>query len=326
MSEVNPTGSGEFAAAPPVPPASAPAMPGAPMPPQYATQPPANKPSGTMSIVAISLAGVALVLSFLGPIAFFAWFFALPAFILGIIATVRKADKRGLAIAAIIVSSVAFLISIIVFIVSLASAVDDAFDDTSGGATVKEETTDDADVATEETQAATDEVAAEGDAEDATGDAGTYESPVDAGTVWVYDASWFGEDATVWDGVIDGVIEIPLSKYSDEEGKCYATLGSLTPTSLAEGENFTSWIDAPQLALIAAGTVQDGYGSCDEEDIEAAGYGSMTDVEVGLGVEYKFYDTVFVPATITDAPGLVVIGDASSDEALYVNATPFDLP
>jgi len=235
----------------------------------------------------------------------------------GIIALVRKAGKRGLAIAAIIVSVLAFIISIIVLFVSIANAVDDAFDEVGTGATVKQE--------------ATDHVTSDGSAaiSDESGDnaaAGALDSPIAAGAVWEYDSSWFGEDATVWDGIVLGVTEVPVNEYSAEEGTCYAILGTLMPTSLAEGESFTSWIDAPSLGLIVNGTVQDEFGFCDTDQVEDAGFGNLLDVEVGLGTEFKFYSDVFVPATVTEAPDLVAIGDASSAEALYVTATPYELP
>ena len=71
--------------------------------------------------------------SFLGAFAFISWIFGLPAFIVGIIALVKKAQKRPLALTAVIVSVVAFLISIVVFVVTVVMAVDDAVQGANNG-------------------------------------------------------------------------------------------------------------------------------------------------------------------------------------------------
>jgi len=322
MSESNPPTDGESSTPPPPPlppvPTFAPAagLPGGPVPPQST-----SKPSGAMSVVAIVLAGIALVLSLMGPAAFFAWFFALPAFILGIIATARKAQKRKLAVAAIIVSTLAFLISIVVFFVSLATVVDDAFEEVGTSATVKEETAEATDGAVAK------DPAADGDdtATDSGASAGTFDNPVDVGVVWAYDASWFGEDAAVWDGVVDGVVTTDVWEYSDEVGQCYVIVGTMTPTSLSEGENFSSWIDTPSFSLVVGGSIQDGYGACDTDAVEAAGYGPMSDAEVAVGTEYTYYKEIFVPEKTSGTPDLVVVGDASSDDAFYIKATPLEV-
>lgn len=324
MSESNPPTDGGPSTPPPLPPlppvpsfAPAAGMPGGPVPPQST-----SNPSGAMSVVAIALAGVALVLSFMGPAAFLAWFFALPAFILGIIATVRKAQKRKLAVAAIVVSTLAFLISIVVFFVSLATAVDDAFEEVGTSATVKEETTADA-----IDGAVAEEPATDGDdtATDSGASTGTFDNPVDVGVVWAYDASWFGEDAAVWDGVVDGVVTTDVWEYSDEVGQCYVIVGTVTPTSLSEGENFSSWIDTPSFSLVIGGSIQDGYGACDTDAVEAAGYGPMSDAEVAVGTEYAYFKEIFVPEKTSGTPDLVVVGDASSDDAFYIKATPLEV-
>lgn len=326
MSEVTPPSGGEPvpgqpAHMPPPPPAQAyPATP--PPPPGAPTPPPSGDgPSAALSIVAISLAGVALLLSFLGPASFLAWIFALPAFIVGIVALARKAAKRGLAITAIVVSILAFIISIVVFIVSLANAVDDALEDAGTSATVKEESADDA-----SPDADVDDSDARASHSEDAGASGSIDSPIGAGVVWEYDSSWFGEDAVVWDGTFDGVVEVEASEYNDEQGSCYVIVGSITPTSMPEGENFTSWIDAPTLSLVAGGAVQDTFGMCETDDVEAAGYKMLIEAEVGLDTEFKFYSSVFVPDSVGAAPEYIVVGDASSADALYATPVAYELP
>ncbi len=117
----------------PVPPPAPYAMvPGTPPPPfptdgapfvhdPFAPQGAPQKPrgSGTLSVIALVLALLALLLSPLGLYAFFSWLFGLPAFIIAIVALVKKSSKRGSAIAALIVSVVAFLVSLVAIIIGL---------------------------------------------------------------------------------------------------------------------------------------------------------------------------------------------------------------
>jgi hypothetical protein len=73
-----------------------------------------------LPLLSIVFAGVAFLFAVIPPTSGIAWAFAVTAIVLAIVAFVKKTQQRGLAIAAIIIAPVAWLISIIVFFVSLA--------------------------------------------------------------------------------------------------------------------------------------------------------------------------------------------------------------
>jgi hypothetical protein len=78
-----------------------------------------------LPLLSIIFAGVAFLLAVIPPTSGFAWVFAITAIVLAIIALVKKAQPKGLAIAAIIVAPVAWLVSIIVFVVAVAAGIGD---------------------------------------------------------------------------------------------------------------------------------------------------------------------------------------------------------
>ena len=94
-------------------------------PPTVAPSPYPQAPAPRPSIVGrigLILAIIGAVLAALGPLAFLAWLFTLPALILGIVGVASKGRKKGTSLAAIIVSSVAFLLAVIVSISVIASS------------------------------------------------------------------------------------------------------------------------------------------------------------------------------------------------------------
>lgn len=87
--------------------------------PQATPEPPRRK--NILGRIGLILAIVGAVFAVLGPLAFFAWLFTLPGVILGIIGLTRRGQRKGTSLAAVITSSVAFIVAIIVSLVFAAS-------------------------------------------------------------------------------------------------------------------------------------------------------------------------------------------------------------
>jgi len=109
-------------------PASAPGPVG---PASAATGSPAPKKS-ILPLLSLIFAGVAFLFAVIPATSGLAWAFAVTAIVLAIVALVKKAQPRMLAIVAIIIAPIAWLISIIVFVVSLASGIGSAIDRSPG--------------------------------------------------------------------------------------------------------------------------------------------------------------------------------------------------
>lgn len=91
--------------------------------------------SNTPGLVAIILAGVGFLLAVLPPTSGLAWLILIPALVFGIVGLTRKGRKKGTSIAAVIIAPIGWLISIVVFVVSLAlgnSAFQEGFNDPQG--------------------------------------------------------------------------------------------------------------------------------------------------------------------------------------------------
>lgn len=93
-------------AVPMAPPATAVAPPASP-----ATAVGSNRP-GTIGLI---LAGIGFLIALIAPVAILAWLFTLPAFVLSLVALLRKNRKKLLALIGLILSSVAFILSIVTF-------------------------------------------------------------------------------------------------------------------------------------------------------------------------------------------------------------------
>jgi hypothetical protein len=76
-----------------------------------------------LPLLAIIFAGVAFLFAVIPPTSGIAWAFAITAIVLAIVALVKKTQQKGLAIAALIVAPLAWFISVIVFIVSVAAGL-----------------------------------------------------------------------------------------------------------------------------------------------------------------------------------------------------------
>lgn len=127
-----------------------------------------------------------------------------------------------------------------------------------------------------------------------------------------------------WDGFISGMVETENHRWNEEVGRCVVLLGTLTPTSIEDG-TVTTGFSAPSVSLIADGRlVDDEVNSCDTSDIEEAGYGWILDAEVTVGTAYPFYAEFFLPGDPAPEIEVVVLGSASSGDALYYEPTIVD--
>ncbi len=155
------------------------------------------------------------------------------------------------------------------------------------------------------------------------GGAGTATSPLAIDVPWTYDTSFFGEEATQWEGSFDGLVTLPLDEWNDDAGaRCFAIVGTMTPTSIAEDAFTNNSFDTPDFQMVVGGSVQDEFGFCDYSSLEAAGYGAVWDAQVSVGTEYKFFDTAYVPSSVTGDVDLIVLGSASESDALFYQPTP----
>lgn len=154
--------------------------------------------------------------------------------------------------------------------------------------------------------------------EPASGEGGTAANPLPMSEPWTFDSSIFGEDATQWEGSFEGVVPLSVDEYDDDAGsRCYAIIGTMSPTQIADGAFTTNSFDAPSVSAIVNGTVEDEFGFCNTDAIEAAGYGWVLDAEVSVGTSYPFYEVVYLPSSVTGDIELVVLGSASSGDAVF---------
>jgi hypothetical protein len=173
---------------------------------------------------------------------------------------------------------------------------------------------------------ASDETASAEPAPDASGGAGTATDPLAIDVPWTYDTSFFGENATQWEGSFEGLVTLPVHDYDDDaNSRCFAVVGTMSPTSIADDAFTNSFFDTPDFEIVVAGTVQDEFGFCDTDALDAAGYGALLDAEVSVGTAYKFYDAVYLPSSVTGDVDLIVLGNASDSEALFYQATPISV-
>ena len=155
------------------------------------------------------------------------------------------------------------------------------------------------------------------------GGKGTAADPSSIDTPWTYDTSWFGEDGTVWEGTFEGLVTLAVDEYDDDSGsRCFAIVGTMSPTRIAEDAFTNDFFDTPSFEVVVAGAAQTSYGYCNYDELEAAGYGDVMDAEVSVGTQYKFYQEVYLPSTVTDDIDLIVVGSASDADALFYRATP----
>lgn len=98
-----------------------------------------SKQGNRFGLIALILAAVGFLFAIIPATAGFAWLFTLPAVVLGIIGLTRKGAKKGTSIAAIVVSTVAWLIAVIVVLSSVLSGVNAAVQSQDSGGVVADE-------------------------------------------------------------------------------------------------------------------------------------------------------------------------------------------
>lgn len=121
-----------------------------------APAPDAPRSRNTVGLIALSVAILAIILAAVPPTSFIAWLPALAAIILAIVALTRKGQKKGAAIAAIIIGPVAWIIAIVVATSSALLAVGTAIEeaDTAPSIAAEPDSTAPADESAGETDAA----------------------------------------------------------------------------------------------------------------------------------------------------------------------------
>lgn len=269
-----------------------------------------QKKMSVVGLIGVILAGPALVLALLGPFAFMSWFFAIPAFVLGLVGMFLKSDKRGLPLAAIIVSVVAFLVSVVVFFLSLGAIADEFESDI--------EVLEDWTVVTESP-----------DGQDPSAGAnatGSPEAPLANGTVWEYRSGWAGEEPVIWEGTVDGVVEIELHEPGTDAGRCFALVGVLTPVQLPDDQLKATWADTPSFSAYVDGALQADYGYCDTSALVSAGYNELVDLDVTEGTPYPYFDIVYLPTDVAGDISLVVAAHSDQDQSVYSAADALELP
>lgn len=123
--------------------------------------------------------------------------------------------------------------------------------------------------------------------------------------------------STEWDGFVAALVEVDRSQFNDDPGRCLAVLGTLTPTSIEDG-TVTNSFDTPDISLVVDGRlVRAETSECDTDGLESAGYGWILDAEVTVDTSYDFYTAFFLAGEEPAEPESVVVGSASSGDALY---------
>ncbi|PKQ27001.1 MAG: hypothetical protein CVT64_00690 [Actinobacteria bacterium HGW-Actinobacteria-4] len=227
-------------------------------------------------LIGLILGVIAIGAAFAGPFAFAAWIFALPALVLGLVGASRSQDRNGLPIAALVTSvtaivvSVAVLVGYYVFTTSKSDSVQAEPDLTTSGDSVFDL--------------------------DADGPESAGLTVHEVGETWVWDSSWSGQQGTVWDITIHGLVELPFVEWSPtEDGRCYAIVGTMTPTAIEGGALETSLLDVPLAGLYVDDVLVEDFGYCELDSLAAAGYESIYAAAVPLGSEYPFFVTKLVP-------------------------------
>lgn len=173
---------------PPAPQQPAGGYPAAGIPPQFAPTAPAAPVDRkrTMGIVALALAVVGFILAVIPGVMVVAWVLLPVAFILALVTLFLKDQKKGLAIAALIVSVVGTIVGLIATLVVTAIAINEA---TGGNITVAPVTSADS------------TGGSSSGGPDASGDLGTRENPYPLGSAisndeWTVAVNSFTADAT----------------------------------------------------------------------------------------------------------------------------------
>lgn len=145
---------------------------------------------------------------------------------------------------------------------------------------------------------------------------GTLDNPLPVGDPGLSGFT-YSSSLTDWEGYVGAIVEAELGRFNDEPGRCLIVLGTLTPTSIEDGE-VTNIFSTPDLALIVDGRLLDSeVNECDTDAVEAAGYSWILDAEVTVGTTFPFYAEFFISGDPPGEPEALVLGSASGGGALY---------
>ena len=126
---------------------------------------------------------------------------------------------------------------------------------------------------------------------------------------------------TVWIGELAGLVEMPVSEFNSEQGRCLALVGIMSPLQLDAGTHLNNSFDTPDLGLLVEGErVRPGGGSCDRSGIESAGYDWRLDTSVTIGTDSPFFETFFLPTTGPQRVDNVFVGDPNRTDATFFKA------
>jgi hypothetical protein len=89
---------------------------------------------------------------------------------------------------------------------------------------------------------------------------------------------------------------------------------------IADGAFVANMFDTPEFSVTFGGRIVNEFGMCNTDAVEAAGWFDLTTAQVSADTRFAFYETVFVPAAVTGAPELIIVGDPSGD-AIFFEAT-----
>jgi len=145
---------------------------------------------------------------------------------------------------------------------------------------------------------------------------GNTREPLPVGDAWAVTTTT--GQATKWQTTIDGLVEIPQDPSSPVEGaRCFAILGAMTPTEIADGALVTSLYDTPTFSVVIDGRVPNEIGMCDTDALTAAGWASGDNAAVSVGTAFPFFSEVFVPASVTGTPQLIAVGLPAGDAMFF---------
>ena len=127
----------------------------------------------------------------------------------------------------------------------------------------------------------------------------TYQSPYS-------ESAWTGSIVAISEG----------TAYEPADGICLVVFATLTPTAV---EGLVSYgFDAPSTNLIIDGEEQEEvYGSCEFEEVEAAGWASVFDTSGTIGTEFPVYTEFQVPDSTDLDDLLLVVGDEEAGQTYF---------
>ena len=131
------------------------------------------------------------------------------------------------------------------------------------------------------------------------------------------------DSGTDWVGVVDGLVEVPTDRFTDDPGDCYLLIGELTPVGLTEGLTNNSF-DTPRYGVLAGGEYVDSGTECDRTAAEELGYSWVLDAEAVPGTTIPIFVEIFVPAGQGAITDIVVGNPRSVDE--FLTFDPVALP